>query len=99
MTTVNVTIATKKQSVPASPAASGNIRYQLLQGSTVVDTKLVGLPTLTASFANVADGDYTIIAQRMSMANQPIGDASTSAVFTVVNMTSIDVPDTLSVTM
>lgn len=97
MSTVNFSITLKKQSVPANPAASANVRYQLMQGATVKDTKTVGLPTVSGSFLNVADGDYTIVAQRMSMLNQPIGDSITSAPFTVVNMTEIDVPDAMNV--
>lgn len=96
MTTVSVTITTKKQTVPASPAASANMRYQLMQGATVLDTKTVGLPALTATFSGVADGEYTVVVQRMSMLNQPIGDSMTSGPFTVVNTTEIDVPATVA---
>lgn len=100
MSTITVNITLKKQSVPSSPAASGNIRYQLVNsGGSVVDTKTVGISFLQATFTGVADGTYTVVAQRMSMDNTPIGDALASDPFTVVNMTETDVPGTMTVTL
>jgi hypothetical protein len=98
MTTVTASITTKKQTVPATPAASGNVRYQLMQGTSVV-ASVTGNLTSPASFSNVADGDYTVSAQRMSMLNQPIGDAAVSPGFTVVNVAEIDVPNAVTVSV
>jgi hypothetical protein len=99
MATVAVSLTLRKQSVPASPAASGNIKCYLKQGETVLQTvtALVSAPQCT--FPSVADGDYTVAAQRMSMSNTPLGDLAVSAPFTVVNMAEIDVPDVVSVAM
>jgi hypothetical protein len=100
MSTVTVNITLKKQSVPSSPVASGNIRYQLVNaGGTVVATQTVGISYLQATFSGVADGTYTVVAQRMAMDNTPIGDSLTSDPFTVVNMTEVDVPGTVAVTL
>lgn len=99
MATVNVSITLKKQTVPADPPASSTIRYQLRQGSTVVDQQDAGLPGVSVSFSNVADGTYTVSAQRLNNLIAPIGDAAVSDPFIVVNTTEIDVPDVLAVTM
>jgi hypothetical protein len=99
MATVAVTFTLKKQSVPAAPAASGNVKCYLKQGETVLQTVTTAVSALTASFPNVADGDYTVALQRMSMSNTPLGDMAVSAPFTVVNMALVDVPDVVSVAL
>jgi hypothetical protein len=99
MATVSVTFTLKKQSVPASPAASGNIKCYLKQADTVLQTVTALVSAPQCSFPNVADGDYTVAAQRMSMSNTPLGDMAVSSPFTVVNMAQVDVPDIVSVAL
>lgn len=99
MATVSVTLTTKKQNVPSLPAASNTLQVKLMQGSVQKNVANVQLPQLNVTFNGVADGDYTVIAQRLNMQSQPIGDAATSATFSVVNTTDIDVPDTVQVSV
>lgn len=99
MSTVNVSITLKQQSVPANPPAASTIRYQLLKDGALVDHAFVALPDVQATFLNVADGTYTVMAQRLNNLNTPVGDAATSAPFDVVNTTNIDVPDIVSVAL
>lgn len=99
MATVVASFTLKKQSVPASPAASNNIRCYLRQGETVLQTVTATPAVPSATFTSVADGEYTVAAQRISMSLTPIGDLAVSAPFTVVNMAEVDVPDVVSVTL
>ncbi len=99
MATVNITFTTKKQALPSSPPASGNIRVQLIQAGLVKATQNSGVAAPTASFTGVADGDYTVAVQRMDMQNLPMGSPAVSASFTVVNTTEVDVPDVVSVSV
>jgi hypothetical protein len=100
MATVVVSITLKKQNVPASPPASSNIKFQLFNaGGTMIAVQTGTVSTPQATFSGVADGTYTVVAQRMSVDNTPIGDALTSDPFTVVNTTEIDVPGTVAVTL
>jgi hypothetical protein len=99
MATVIVSITLKKQAVPANPPAASAIRYQLLKDGALVEHAFVALPDVQATFLNVADGTYTVMAQRLNNLNTPVGDAAESAPFTVVNTTEIDVPDVVSVTI
>lgn len=99
MASVLASITLKSQSVPADPPPSGNIRYQLKQGATVIATQTLGLPSLAAQFDGVSDGEYTVEAQRMSASSTPVGSTATSEPFTVVNMTTTEVPDIVSVSL
>lgn len=99
MTTVVATITTKKQTVSSTSPASNNIVFRLMQGTLQKDSKSVALPGLTTTFFAVADGDYTITAQRLNSLNQPIGDMARSDVFTANNSAEIDVPETVTVTL
>lgn len=99
MATVNVSITLKQQTVPVDPPATAVIRYQLLKDGALVDHAFIALPDVQATFLNVAGGSYTVMAQRLNNENTPIGDSATSAPFTVVNTTNIDVPDIVSVAM
>jgi hypothetical protein len=96
MATVNISITTKKQSVPASPAAGSAYRYQLVKDGVVAHTTAVS--ALSINFTGVIDGVYTAVVQRLATDNSPIGDAATSAPFTVQAMALIDVPDVVTVT-
>lgn len=99
MATVNVSITLKTQAVPVNPPAASTIRYKLLQSGTPVGQVDVGLPAVNATFNNVADGTYTVSAQRLNNLNTPIGASAESQPFTVVNTTDIQVPDVVSVTI
>lgn len=96
MSTVNVSITTKKQSVPASPVASGVMVYALLKDGVQVAGAQGGLST---SFANVADGTYSVKVQAKAMDGSPLGASAMSDPFTVVNMVDADVPDVVSVAL
>lgn len=98
---VVITLTTKKQNVPTLPAASNTIVLKLMQAGVATPklTANIQLPNLTATFSNVADGDYTVVAQRINMQGQPIGDSATSEMFNVTNTADIDVPETVNVTL
>lgn len=97
MPTVNFSFSTKKVSIPSS-ITPAHINVNLMQGGVVKASKPMVLPGASGSFTNVADGTgYTITAQRMSSANEPIGDLATSESFDVVTMQEVDVPDVVSV--
>ncbi len=51
----------------------------------------------TATFADVAAGDYTASVQRLDDAGNPLGDAASIAFTVGENQVSISVPDVLSV--
>jgi hypothetical protein len=97
MSTVNVSITTKKQTVPAIPAPSGSFRYSLKNTANVVIQSAVS--GVTASFPGVSDGTYTVTAQALSSENTLLGDPASSAAFTVSNTVEADVPDVVSVTI
>lgn len=98
MADINVTITTKKQSLPASPAAGFNNKWTLLHGTVAVASQTLGTQALTATFTGVADGDYTVSVQRLAMdGSTPLGTPAVSAPFTVVNMALVDVPDMVTV--
>lgn len=93
MATITVTVTTQKQTV-AGTHVSGSLRFQLMQGATVVSTTTS--TSLQASFYNVADGDYTVEVQRVSNGGTPLGTPMTSAVMSVVPPTTeIDAPATV----
>lgn len=99
MATIQVNFTLKKQSVPADPPASGTLVAQLMQGSVVKDQKIVDLGNLPTQFENVANGDYTVVAQTRSMANTFFGPLRSSPTISVVNMTEVDVVDIITVSL
>ena len=100
MATVNVSFATQTLSIPASVIPSSVYKLQLMQGATVRAIVNVSHPATAGSFAAVADGTYTVLAQRTAAGGSVIGEA-TSAPFDVVNtvMADVDVPAVVNVTI
>jgi hypothetical protein len=99
MATVNVTFTTQKLAVPATLQPSSIVNLRLKQGGTLLQIVNAALPGVSGSFANVADGTYTVEAQRITIAAQNIGEPAVSEPFTVVNnpTVEIDVPAVVNV--
>ena len=104
MSTVNVTLALTPLSVPADTDVSSVIRMLLLAASgTIVKTAEITLPALTCAFDGVADGNYTVQAQRMTTFWHPIGTPATASVTVSTPAPAapivIDVPGSMTVTV
>ncbi|PVX61215.1 hypothetical protein [Paraburkholderia unamae] len=96
MSTVIVTLSTKQQVFPAGTVPAG-IKFSLSDGSIAPQT--VGAAPYSASFADVAPGTYTAIAQAVDASGNALGDPATSAAFTVSAPVLVDVPDVITVTV
>jgi hypothetical protein len=93
--TVVVTIETVETQFPAGTVAAG-ILFTLSGGAAPV---LVAAAPFTASFADVADGSYTVTAQAVAADNSPIGAGASSAEFVVASDVSIAIPSVVTVSI
>lgn len=105
MSTINVTVATKKQ-VMATPVFG--IEITLSTASHVVDSKVVSVAPFSATFEGIEDGDYTISAQAINVNGTPAGaqiydtvsvKAATPDAVNTVTAAEVDVPSSLSITV
>jgi len=98
MSTVNVSVTTKKQLVPSAQAAAmvATVRYQLMQND-VVKAAVSGPLTGIGTFSGVVDGTYIVTASRVTNTGVVVGDVATSEPFVVLATTEVDVPDVINV--
>lgn len=97
MSTVIVTVATQAQNFPSTTIAGGIVIT--LVGASVAPQTVTAAP-YSASFADVAPGQYSASAQAIDHAGNPLGAAAVSEAFTIAAPdVSIDVPATVSVTV
>lgn len=94
--TVIVTIETVEANFPPGTVAAG-INFTLSGG--VVAPQLVTAAPFTASFADVADGSYTVSAQAVDAAGTAIGAAAVSSEFVVATDVSIAIPSVVTVSL
>jgi hypothetical protein len=94
--TVVVTIETVETQFPAGTVAAG-INFTLSGG--VVPAQLVTAAPFTVSFADVADGSYTVTAQAVDAAGTAIGAAAVSAEFVIASDVSIAIPSVVTVSI
>ena len=101
MSTVIVQVATAPTPFPAGTAPAG-IAIALLGVSPTPDvtpTQMITAAPYEATFANVPPGTYTASAAALDASGNPLGAPAVSAQFTVEAPVSVDVPQTVTVTV
>lgn len=97
MATVTVTVQTVSTELPVGVSA-GVLRIELLQDGNVVDAQEVD--GVTATFNDVAEGFYTVTAQRLDDAGGALsGVVSTDFDVTGTSAETYDAPASLSVSV
>lgn len=96
MSTVIVTVATQSESFPSTTIPAGIVIS--LSGGAVAPQTITAAP-YTASFSDVAPGQYTASAQAVDHAGNALGAAAVSAEFTIAAPVMVDIPQTVSVTV
>lgn len=96
MSTVIVTVATSQVAFPSTTVPAGIVIT--LVGASVAPQTITAAP-YSASFADVAPGNYTASAQAIDHAGNALGSAAVSAEFTVAAPVMVDVPQTVTVTV
>jgi hypothetical protein len=94
MSTVIVTVATSQVAFPSTTIPAGIVIS--LSGGSVPAQTITAAP-YSASFSDVAPGQYTASAQAISHDGTPLGAAAVSAEFTVAAPVMVDVPSTVTV--
>ena len=96
--TVVVTIATTPQQFPAGTVAAG-IRVSLEAAGVTIAPAVVSSAPYNATFADVAPGDYTVTAQAIDAAGNPLGAPVTGSVSIPADAAPavIDIPASLSI--
>lgn len=108
MATITAVVGTVQSNFPAG-TVSGKMRFSLQGADLTVAPVSQDVDDVKATFSDVADGTYTVTAQRLDQYSAPLGDAviSTpvivlaSATAPAANSVSVDVPQagTLNVTV
>lgn len=97
MSTVIVSVATQPVAFPSGTVPAG-IVISLSGGAIAPQT--VNAAPYSASFTDVAPGQYTASAQAVDASGNALGAAAVSAEFTIAAPdVSIDIPQTVSVTV
>lgn len=96
MSTVIVTLETVATSFPTGTIPAGIVIT--LVGSSVAPQTVTAAP-YSASFADVAPGQYTASAQAVDHAGAALGAAAVSAEFTIAAPVMVDVPSVVTVTV
>jgi len=94
MSTIIVTVATTSTPFPSTTIPAGIVIS--LSGGNVPAQTITTAP-YSASFSDVAPGNYTASAQAIDHAGNPLGAAAVSAEFTVAAPVMVDVPQTVTI--
>lgn len=95
--TVVVVLETTRKEFAAGTAAQAGITFTLSNGAPA---QTITAAPYSASFADVAPGNYTVVTQAIDVNGQPVDASATSTEFTVIDdSVGFDIPSTMTVTV